>query len=97
MITETYRNGYSWYRKYSDGFTEQGGRTVPSVRGTQSYVKKFSNVVLGVQLTMRNSYGGEKYTSMVVNDPTLSSFDYFWGAHWNSGNNQYLFWYAYGY
>ena len=46
---------------------------------------------------MRNSYGGEKYTSMVVNDPTLSSFDYYWGAHWNSGNNQYLFWYAYGY
>ena len=26
VLTDSYRSGYSWYRKYSDGFIEQGGR-----------------------------------------------------------------------
>lgn len=27
FVTETYRSGTSWYRKYSDGWIEQGGKT----------------------------------------------------------------------
>lgn len=30
VITKSYRSGASWYRKYSDGWIEQGGRTPAS-------------------------------------------------------------------
>ena len=33
-ITTYYRSGASWYRKYSDGFIEQGGNFTNSARGT---------------------------------------------------------------
>jgi hypothetical protein len=29
-VVATYKNGLSWYRKYSDGWIEQGGRNTPS-------------------------------------------------------------------
>ena len=38
-VTETYRNGSSWYRKWSDGFIEQGGRT--TMGDTYGEVLKF--------------------------------------------------------
>lgn len=34
-ITQTWSNGTSWYRKYSDGFIEQGGITAYSGTGTK--------------------------------------------------------------
>lgn len=30
-VVESYNNGYSWYRLYSDGWCEQGGRTLFNV------------------------------------------------------------------
>lgn len=30
VVVETYKNGDDWYRVYSDGWVEQGGRLVPS-------------------------------------------------------------------
>lgn len=39
VITETYQNGTSWYRVYSDGWCEQGGYI--SANGTVSFLKPF--------------------------------------------------------
>ena len=44
-ITETYQNGNSWYRIWSDGWIEQGGKTtIPTASGTTiNFLKSFSN------------------------------------------------------
>ncbi len=39
VVVENYRNGSSWYRKWSDGFIEQGGRT--TMGDTYGEVLKF--------------------------------------------------------
>lgn len=54
VVVETYRNGTSWYRIYSDGWIEQGGKIVinsASVSGgtynhtTLKFIKPFSNLM----------------------------------------------------
>ena len=42
-IVETYVNGTSWYRVYSDGFCEQGGEIVGVTDYTVSFLKQFAN------------------------------------------------------
>lgn len=43
-ITETYVNGTSWYRVYSDGWCEQGGKVANSIDGsTITFLKPFIN------------------------------------------------------
>lgn len=42
-ITETYVNGTSWYRVWSDGWIEQGGVTESGKTGTIALLKAFSN------------------------------------------------------
>ena len=45
-IIETYQNGTSWYRVYSDGWCEQGGITSPWYRSTENiitFLKKFKS------------------------------------------------------
>ena len=52
-ITETYQNGTSWYRIWSDGWCEQGGRT-PAQESTGYVVtllKAFSNTDYNVMVT----------------------------------------------
>ena len=45
FVTETYQNGYSWYRVYSDGWCEQGGLLQPSSNSTiLTFLKPFSNL-----------------------------------------------------
>ena len=73
-ITETFRSGTSWYRKWSDGFIEQGGY-VSNVGYAQavtvSLLTKMSTpdytVVLG-------SSGGQESICRVNGAPTTSSF-----------------------
>lgn len=42
FITETYQNGSSWYRIWSDGWCEQGG-TAPTNTSSVTFLKKFTN------------------------------------------------------
>lgn len=64
-ITETYRNGDSWYRIYSDGWCEQGGATVASGSAettvTVSLLKQFPttdyHVFGSYQASSLNMYG----------------------------------------
>lgn len=44
-IVETYQNGTSWYRVYSDGWCEQGGRVNASANGTSvALLKPYKNL-----------------------------------------------------
>ena len=52
-VTDTYRNGSSWYRKWSDGFIEQGGRT--TLGDANGEVLKFL-VPFSLTDDARNSY-----------------------------------------
>ena len=53
-ITETYRNGTSWYRVYSDGWCEQGGMFSSNAdsTGTISLIKEYSNTNYNCLLTL---------------------------------------------
>ena len=43
-ITETYQNGSSWYRVYSDGWCEQGGIVSAATGGTKvTFLKPFKD------------------------------------------------------
>ena len=51
-IVETYQNGASWYRVYSDGWCEQGGMvTTTSKTATVTFLKPFINLFYTPQVT----------------------------------------------
>lgn len=65
FITETYQNGNSWYRVYSDGWCEQGGRiAVATATTTISLLKTFKNT--DYNLSMTGSAGYPFITSRTV-------------------------------
>lgn len=79
VVVEAYSNGTSWYRKYSDGFIEQGGQVSSIYDGTTitvNLVTAMTTTTYAVQLagdtiTSTNnaghlSYGTRNTTSFVV-------------------------------
>jgi hypothetical protein len=89
-IVETYVNGSSWYRVYSDGWCEQGGACI---LGTFSYsfMKQYISRP-NVQLTRMSTYNANGWVSDVGFNsvPTTTGFtlnsnftsSYFLGADW---------------
>ena len=86
----TSTNGYTWYRKYADGWVEQGGRcTVPATNGLGS---SSVTVTLPVpiatpeQATLAyNGMGSTEYYSNCENQATLTATTVTIGR-WNNGN-----------
>ena len=86
----TASNGYTWYRKYADGWVEQGGRcTVPATNGLSG---SSVNVTLPVpmatpeQATLAyNGMGSTEYYSNCENQATLTATTVTIGR-WNNGN-----------
>lgn len=68
-ITETYVNGTSWYRVYSDGWCEQGGQA-PSGTTSVTLLKKYSDTNYNVQTT--STYNGDTYSTNVTLRTTTS-------------------------
>jgi hypothetical protein len=59
-ITETYQNGTSWYRIWSDGWCEQGGyfgSTVNNNNGIATLLKPFKDNNYNIQVTVVGSEG----------------------------------------
>ena len=83
-------NGYTWYRKYADGWVEQGGRcTVPITNGLSG---SSVNVTLPVpiatpeQATLSyNGMGSTEYYANCENQATLTATTVTIGR-WNNGN-----------
>ena len=93
-VVQTYCNGTSWFRVWSDGWIEQGGR-VTAVGATVTFLKPFSNTSYNAQITpgYNNTAGvfnwavtGKTNKTMVVNSSDTS------GA-----TNRPCDWYACGY
>lgn len=90
-VTETWRSGTYWYRKWSDGWIEQGG----SVAGTPSsvtYLKPFKDVpytLLCAPITVRSSNEWPQY--MFANEKTTTGFKFVSNSHIS------MEWYACGY
>ena len=70
-IVETWRSGTSWYRKYSDGWIEQGGLTESGNDILVTFPKSFSDTnytalvtsVYGARVDGYNAFCGHKATA----------------------------------
>ena len=86
-IIQTYVNGTSWYRVYSDGWCEQGGNIAPSATSI-SLLKSYRDSDYGV-LMVGSSYGdGDQ--AIGVTSRTISSFTV-------KTSGYYRYWQACGY
>lgn len=90
-VTETYVNGTSWYRVYSDGWCEQGGSIAAATNGTVSLLKPFVDTTYKV-LISTTSQNANFTNNPAVDTKAISSFT--WGAY--QGSNSYD-WMACGY
>ena len=109
VVIQNYVSGYNWYRVWSDGWIEQGGRVYVQVgAGTQtelntviSFLKSFSNTNYSVSTI------GEKYSSddvprtddmtiliQAIATNSLTVYCYDGGSNWY---HTYIRWYACGY
>ena len=96
ILVESYRNGASWYRVYSDGFCEQGGEQ--SIQGgtsptTVTLLKPYINTNYSVLCTVNG------YSLAWVAGYDKTQTDFKWYTVNNSGSG-YLYsgsWYACGY
>lgn len=92
-IVETYVNGTSWYRVYSDGWCEQGGfkNNIPSgVTGSSVvFLKKFSNT----NYFSVPSWGAAVYAAFGVGNRTTTGMT----IYNRSNENTWCYWEAKGY
>ena len=78
-ITESYVNGTSWYRVYSDGWCEQGYRTaqLQDKTVTWTFLKPFINTNYMLQATVTDStsnYTTTKYRTRTTTNCSITSF-----------------------
>ena len=71
-ITETYQNGSSWYRVYSDGWCEQGGYSTISTTITLLKVYNNTNYTITIGTSMAGS--GSGLPNCLYSEKTVSSF-----------------------
>ena len=91
ILTESYKNGDSWYRVYSDGWCEQGGYISTSSTTTVTLLKAYANT--SYFLAAQKSATGSGYPA-VVNNKTTSAFVVDPGY---GGSGSPFMWYACGY
>lgn len=95
-ITETYRNGTSWYRIWSDGWLEQGGRISVKDDGTATVnlIKPFSNTDYSAFTEDNNNAHSTTGAGILhCGNYTTSRFTIYNGQDINGIKN----WYAFGY
>lgn len=98
-ITETWSRGESWYRKWSDGFIEQGGYKASArdeyQKETIAFHVSFASTNVGVQITMKSAYTGTaKVQASSASEITTTKFvTYPIASKVCPG----IFWVAYGY
>lgn len=101
-IVKTWKSGASWYRVWSDGFIEQGGKTtLPAnlTSGVHNLHKAFSSsssytIVGSYARTAGNADGFSNVTGLIIQPYTASTFR---SACWSGSNSIEGYWYACGY
>jgi hypothetical protein len=92
-VIETYINGTSWYRVYSDGWCEQGGSfTCSSAGQILTYLIPF----IDTNYTMSASGGTNKFGNVAFYNRTTTQCAC-WVSDDDSFNAGIIFWQAYGY
>jgi hypothetical protein len=95
-VTETYSSGANWYRKYSDGWIEQGGTGTFGHNTTFSLVKAFTKTTYQVLIitTMEDSHW-----MISAIKPTTSNFTtiVYWSTNHGTSTSVTGHWYACGY
>ena len=76
-IVETYSNGTSWYRVYSDGWCEQGGKSQSQGQTNVSLIKSYTNTEYSVLLTNNQTGAGNADITTRVIQLNENSFSYF--------------------
>lgn len=96
-ITETWRSGEKWWRRYSDGFIEQGGRiTEPNSNNpswTVTFHKPFTSAGATVNATGNLKSGAGEYIGVAIRSVTTTGASMFSATY---GGNV-VHWYACGY
>lgn len=95
VVVKNYKNGYSWYRVWSDGWIEQGGQnTTDSAEATITLLYKFTATNYYVNLQMVNQRSGSQQ-NITPYSKTVSNF-----KRTCNGGTEYknpIAWYACGY
>jgi len=94
-VVETYVNGKSWYRVWSDGWLEQGGLCTSHNLQTISLLKPFNNTDYSINLTetaLANSAIDTSRNDQIISKTTSSFYCYI-----NNSNNVGAYWKACGY
>ena len=76
-IVETYSNGTSWYRVWSDGWCEQGGMQTTNLTNNNATVlllKTMSNTNYSIQISPLKASSSNSYNLCSYGDVTTSSF-----------------------
>lgn len=95
-ITEKYVNGTSWYRVYSDGWCEQGGRQSINNNGvTVTYLKPFKDTNYSIVISQADagSSRAEYYNTVKVNTKNATNFI----AYCGQSEAPACDWHAFGY
>ncbi len=90
-ITETYVNGSSWYRIWSDKWCEQGGRYTNRSSGTVVYLKPFANTQYTLGGNCLTYVNDAIFSSEFPHTPTKRGFSYSYSS------NREFSWIACGY
>ena len=96
-ITETYVNGTSWYRIYSDGWCEQGGYSTSS-NVTIKLLKTYANT--NYTITLGKAFNNEtntRFPNIVSTTKTKSQFKVTGTYNNTTGTDCYFYWETKGY
>lgn len=86
VCVESYQNGSSWYRVYSDGWCEQGG--VYTSGNTLTFIKPFKDTNYNIQAKPINWHAGGIALCAVKTSTTYATLYY----GWSNNNSQFNGW-----
>ena len=89
-VTSTWRSGNNWYRRWSDGFVEQGG-DLSSTSGSKTFHTNFSNTNSIFVMVQPKSGGHANDFQVIASASNTTSFSY------NAPRYPTSTWYACGY
>lgn len=99
-VIETYKDGFDWYRIWSDGSIEQGGNcVVASGYGTVTLLKELSDTDYRPIITQSHGTGSVPYTSadiVAVHAQTTTTFGIICSDNEDGAVNTNVGWYVYG-
>ena len=100
-VTETWHSGTSWYRKWSDGFIEQGGKLTFTGATTIimeiTFNKPFASAMIGLSLMAGRNSGTYMEADYSYGVYAYSTTKVSVNAWKDKGSATTLWWYANGY